>query len=362
MTMKRKWSMRVYNEGDEEGILELWKAVHPEREYDREKWLRWWRWMYKENPAGEGRIWLAEHGDKIVGQYAIMPVNVKIGNKIVFSSQSLDTMTHPDYRRQKVFETLAKRVYDEAANDGIHIVYGFPNKFSYPGFIKKLSWFDIAPLQIMLKPFNWRSAIRLKVKNKFLQKVLALGAGLVFNKIFFRTQQPPFAEGLAINQVSSFDDRINDFWAKVSSQHQIMVVRNKDYLNWRYSTPEANYSIFVAEKSGEIRGYLVLEHKLQGVTKVSYIFDLIAQSEEIMHCLVSKAMDDCQQKKVDLILYSLIANKTYRRILKRSGFISLPFLKGARFCAYVSPQFTPLEESLRNPQNWLVEPGDSDMV
>lgn len=58
--MERKWSMRTYTEGDEEGILELWKAVYPERAYDREKWLRWWRWMYKNNIADLGQIWLAD--------------------------------------------------------------------------------------------------------------------------------------------------------------------------------------------------------------------------------------------------------------------------------------------------------------
>jgi GNAT superfamily N-acetyltransferase len=359
--MKRKWSMRAYKEGNEEGILELWKAVYPEREYNQEKWLRWWQWMYRDNPAGGGRIWLAEHDGKIVGQYAIVPVKVKVGSKTVLGSQSVDTMTHPDYRHQKIFETLARKVYDEAEEDGIHIVYGFPNKFSYPGFVKKLNWFDIATMQVMFKPLNWRNAIKLKVKNKFLQAVLAMGASLVFNKVFFRTQKLPFVESLNINQVTSFDDRVNDLWAKISSQYHIMIVRDKDYLNWRYSTPGANYSILVAEKAGEICGYLVLEHKLRNGTNVSYIYDLLAQSEEIMHCLVSKAMDDCQQKKIDLIVYGLIADKTYRRILKRSGFISLLFLKGGRFCAY-SSSLSITKNFLKSSGNWLIQLGDSDAV
>lgn len=359
--MKRKWAMGAYKEGDEEGILELWKAVHPQREYDREKWLRWWRWMYKDNPAGEGRIRLAEHDGKIVGQYAIVPVRVKIGNKTVLGSQSLDTMTHPSYRRQKMFETLAKKVYDEAKRDGVYLVYGFPNEFSHPGFIKKLSWFNIGIMQPSFKPLNWRNAIKLKIKNKLLGKILAVGASLVFNKTFFRTQKPPFVEGLAINQVTSFDDRINDFGAKVSGQHQIMIVRDKDYLNWRYSTPEANYLIFVAERANEIYGYLVLEHKIQNGVKVSHIFDLIAQSEEVMHCLLSRAAEDCRQNEVDLILYPLIADKTYHRVLKKSGFMSLPFIKGMRFCAYSSSQFIS-KEFLKNPKNWLIQIGDSDQI
>ncbi len=359
--MERKWSMRPYKDGDEEGILELWKAVYPNRGYDREKWLRWWCWMYKANPAGEGRIWLAEHDGKIVGQYAVIPVKLKIGNEIILGLQSVDTMTHPDYRRQKMFETLTKKVYDEAEREGIFIVYGFPNQFSYPGFVKKLNWFDIATMQIMFKSLNWGSAVKLKVKNKFLQRVLAIGANLVFNKVLFRTQKPSEIEGLTIKQVTSFDERFDEFWAKVCSQSQIMVVRNKDYLNWRYSNPDANYSIFVAEKAREICGYLVLEHKVQSSVKVSHIFDLIAQSEEIMHHLLSEAVENCQQNKVDLILYPLVANKTYHRVLKKNGFISLSFIKGGRFCAYSSSPTIP-KEFLSNPENWLVQLGDSDAV
>ncbi|MFC2002762.1 GNAT family N-acetyltransferase [Chloroflexota bacterium] len=359
--MERRWSMRAHREGDEEGILELWKAVYPEKEYDPEKWLRWWRWLYKDNPAGGGRIWLAEHDGKIVGQYTIVPVKMKNGNKAVLGSQGLNLMTHPDYRRQKMFETLARKVYDEAEEDGLHIGYAFLNKFSCPGFVKKLNWFDIGIMQPMAKPLNWRNAVKLKIKSRFLQRVLAMGASLLVNKVFFRTSKPPDMEGLTINQITSFDDRINALWAKVSTQHQIMVVRSKDYLNWRYGTPEVNYSIFAAEKAGEISGYLILEHKILGEIKVSIIFDTVAQSEEVMHCLVSKAVEDCQQKKAALILYSLIANKSYRRVLRKNGFISLPFLKGSRFCAYSSSPSIP-KNFLKYSGNWLVQIGDSDAV
>ena len=107
VAMGQKWSMRAYREGDEDGILELWKATYPEKEYDREGWLRWWHWMYKENPAGPGRIWLAEYDGKIVGQYPIIPVLMKIGARIVTAFQSINLMTHPDHRRQGIYESLS---------------------------------------------------------------------------------------------------------------------------------------------------------------------------------------------------------------------------------------------------------------
>lgn len=318
--------------------------------------------MYKDNPAGTGKIWLAEHDGRIVGQYAIVPVRVKIGSKTILASQSLDTMTHPDYRRQGMFETLAKKVYDEARNEGIYLVYGFPNEFSYPGFIKKLNWFYIDTMQSMFKPLDWRNTIKLKVGNEFLQGIAATGAGLVFNKVFFRTQKPPFVEGLTISQTTFFDERFDEFWSKICHQSQIIVVRNRDYLNWRYSTPNVSYSILVAERDGKICGYLVLRDRKDRMKKnvrLSYIFDIVAQSEEVMHCLVSRAVEHCRQNKIDLILYSFIAGRIYHRVLKRNGFISLPFTERMRFCAYSSSPHIS-REFLTKGENWFVQIGDSD--
>jgi len=358
--MGQKWSMRAYREGDEDGILELWKATYPEKEYDRKGWLRWWHWMYKENPAGPGRIWLAEHDGRVAGQYSIVPVKMKIADEIINGAQSLDTMTHPNYRHQGIFETLAKETYRQAGKEGIHVVYGFPNEFSYPGFIKKLSWFDICSLQVMIKPLNWGNALRLKINNKLLLKLGAI-AGNFIQQTIYRTPKAPVMKDLMIIQISSFDDRIDEFWDEVSNQYKIMIVRNKDYLNWRYSAPEANYSIFVAEKANKICGYLVLEDKIQGGIKISHIFDLIAQSEEVMHCLASRAIEHCQQNKVDIISYSLIASEAYYRVLKRNGFISLPFIKGECFCAF-SNSLHISKAFLEDPKSWFAQIGDSDSI
>ena len=357
--MERRWSMRAYESGDEKGIFELWNSVYSARKYEWDKWLKWWRWIHKDNPAGESIIWLAEHNGKIVGQYAIMPVKVKIDNKVILISQSLDTMTHPDYRRQAIFETLAKKVYEEAERDNISIVYGFPNNFSHPGFINKLSWFNIGIMQLLFKPLNWRKAITLKIKNKYLKIILVIGANLVFNKVFFRTQKPPEIEGLSINQITCFDERFDEFWTEIRNQSHIIGVRNTSYLNWRYKVPYVNHSIFAAEKSGKICGYLVLRDTTERDIKVSHIFDLVAQSDKVMNHLLFKAIENCRQNKVDLLLYHLIANKTYHQTLKKNGFLSLPFLRGEYFCAYSRSLSIP-QEFLSNPENWFVQSGDSD--
>jgi len=358
--MGQNWSIRAYREADEEAILELWKAVYPEREYNDKQWMRWWRWMYKENPSGAPVIWFAEANGKLVGQYAIIRVKMKIGNKVIIGAQSLDTVTHPEYRHKGVFQTLAKKTYEQAANEGVHIVYGFPNQYSYPGFIRRLDWFDIATTQTLLKVLYWGNITKKRVRNRFLSSILAPAINLVSNEILFRTQKTSFVQGLEIAQISSFDERVNEFWAEISGQYQIMVVRNKDYLNWRYvNIPDANYLIYVAEIAGKIYGYLVFQCTQTEQTKVGNIFDILAQSEKIAQHLISKAIEHCKQERVDTIYCSMIANNLYLKAFRKNGFVSLPFVKGSKFCAYSSSPNIP-KEFLKDPKNWVVQIGDSD--
>ncbi|MFC2021450.1 GNAT family N-acetyltransferase [Chloroflexota bacterium] len=360
--MKRTWSARSYQEGDEAGIFQLWQAVYPAQTYDREQWLKWWRWLYKDNPGGTGWIWLAEDNGKIAGHSAIIPVALKIDSQTVTGFQSVNTMTHPDYRRQGIYEILAKKTYAAAGQAGSHIGFRFPNANSRPIALSKLDWFDVSSPQVWFKPYHWKNAIKLRIKNRFLSGLLAVGAALVFNKMLLRAKKAPLALGLTILKVTSFDERVNELWNRVSSQYPIMVVRDKDYLNWKYClVPGGNYSIYIAEKTDMICGYLVFRCITREETKVGLIFDICAESEEIAQCLILKAIEECEQAKVDLIYCSLIANKMYLQAFRKRGFISSPLVKGGWFCAYSSSPHIS-REFLKNPGNWYVQTGDSDKL
>jgi len=299
MGTKRVWSLSAYQEGDERGILELYKAVYPGKNYDPEQWMRWWRWMYKENPAGNIKIWLAKHDGKIVGQSAVVPAMMKVCTEVVTAFQAIDTMTHPEYRRQGIYETLATTSYDQVAKEGIHIGFRFPNEIARLIAVTKLGWFDIAPRQCWVKPINWKNVVKYQVNNRFLSRLLTTCVFSVLNKVFIRARKAPVVEGLTISEVSSFDDRINEFWSRISNQYKIILVRDKDYLNWRYVTiPDITYSIYVAEKVGEIYGYLVLRcNQVEKQTIIGIIYDIMAQSEQIAQYLISKAVKHFQQEE-----------------------------------------------------------------
>lgn len=75
-----------------------------------------------------------------VAYYGVFPCLAKYQNKAYLVAQSGDTMTHPDHQGKGLFTQLAKKTYEYCKEVGIHLVFGFPNENSYPGFIKKLDW------------------------------------------------------------------------------------------------------------------------------------------------------------------------------------------------------------------------------
>jgi len=71
--------------------------------------------------------------------YGVIPCFFKLDGKTVLAAQSADTMTHPDHRKQGLFQRLAAKTYDLAREQNIQFIFGFPNQNSLPGFIK-LNW------------------------------------------------------------------------------------------------------------------------------------------------------------------------------------------------------------------------------
>lgn len=83
---------------------------------------------------------IARAGAETAAFYGVLPVRMSLHGKQVTVAQSANTMTHPAHQGKGLFTRLARSTYDTAAQEGIPLVFGFPNKNSYPGFKQKLNW------------------------------------------------------------------------------------------------------------------------------------------------------------------------------------------------------------------------------
>lgn len=149
MSSKRTWQVREAGPGDEPQLGELFKRV-----FGFDRGVAHYQWKFTNNPAGPPVIAVAEDAGRIVGQYALWPTPLRLGGKVVAGAQSLDTMTHPDYRGQGMFTVLAEECMGYAAARCIVALYGFPNENSQPGFVRKLDWDCTGEIDVLMRPLK----------------------------------------------------------------------------------------------------------------------------------------------------------------------------------------------------------------
>ena len=99
------------------------------------------------------------------------------------------------------------------------------------GFLKKLGWFRVGDLRILIKP--------------------------IFPIISYNKR--PAAE-FKIEEIKEFPEDVASLWARLKSKLTIGIIRTKQYLDWRYlQCPDKGYRAFTVNRNGALVGYFVLK-------------------------------------------------------------------------------------------------------
>lgn len=103
-------------------------------------------WLYARNPAGSVIGCDAWEGDLLAAHYVCVPVDAVVSGRPLRVMLSLNTATHPDFQGRGLFTRLANATYEAGAAAGVGAVYGVANANSTPGFIRKLGFTLVKPL------------------------------------------------------------------------------------------------------------------------------------------------------------------------------------------------------------------------
>ena len=143
---------------------------------------------------------------------------------------SCDTMIDPQYRRQGLFVQLARRLYEQLeARHDIHLVWGFPNRRSLPGFVNRLGWRMAPPLPLMVRPLRPLAMLCRSVKplRRFL-KIPEIQKGFPNKPFTIKTST------VRISTLTHFDTAFDQLWKKNVPMNKVIQIRDSRYLNWRY--------------------------------------------------------------------------------------------------------------------------------
>lgn len=104
-------------------------------------------WLYVANPDGAAVGFDAWDGERLAAHYVCVPARAWVEGAQVPVLLSLNTATHPDYQGKGLFTKLASMTYDAGAAHGFDGVYGVANANSTPGFVRKLGFQLVRPLE-----------------------------------------------------------------------------------------------------------------------------------------------------------------------------------------------------------------------
>lgn len=151
---------------DTEGLrrdTELLDAELPDQRFADESYLRW---LYHENPHGDGffeTIVDDDDPDLAIAHYALVPQRYRDRNGDAPFVFSLNAVTRSGIQRKGYFTTISRRLFARAAGAGIRFVVGVSNENSTPPVVEKLGWRLYCPLPVVVVPRplrairGWRS-------------------------------------------------------------------------------------------------------------------------------------------------------------------------------------------------------------
>ena len=357
--MNKIWSIRDYNDGDEQKINDLFNSI-----FNKTRTLDHWNWEFKKNPDGS-KMLVAVDEERVIAHLGSLHRKIKIGKENSSASLEVDGVTHPDFGHRGIFVALGKRLLAESEKEGIDIVIGFPNENALPGH-RKLNCVELFSLHVMIRPVNFKNMSKKLFSNKFLCLLSEVVGKFMFG-VFYRVRKPKIRGNVTLKSIPEFDERFDRFWEEASSSHPIILHRDSRYLNWRYvECPGQYYQKFVAEKEDRVLAMVVVRVlERYGLTNGA-IVDILAlpNHENITHALLLKAIEHLKEKRVDMIACSVPEWSVYNMLLKKCGFVKCPKRLNPKEEPFIIYPFSKEVDIdfIKNPSNWYITWGDTDVV
>jgi hypothetical protein len=232
MSTAPAYEIRAYRPGDEHAILEAFNRIfarvdpgfHP-------RTLEQWRWLYERNPSGR-RIQLAVGEDgRVLAQYAGIPQRVRLDGEAGSFSQSVDSMSDPEFRR--------------LAREPLFVQVGraFDAAFGGTGAEKDtLMWGLPVPVAFRIG--------KKALKYELIRQQHKLSAPLA--------RIVPRPSALAAQELERFPAEIDALFERLASERRCIAVRDGAQLRWRYEEhPDHRYRIAGVRRAGELVGLAV---------------------------------------------------------------------------------------------------------
>jgi GNAT superfamily N-acetyltransferase len=172
------------------------------------KTLALWKWKHESNPFGKSPVFVAIHGEKLIGVRAFMQWHWQDGKKTYNALRAVDTATHPEWHGRGVFRQLTSTLVSSSASKGLDFIFNTPNKRSLPGYMS----------------MGWKIKGRLPLKFKLVRPW----------EITKNVIQEKAADPIRGITPTDWSEVAEHFQSVSSFPHAVGTNYTPEYLRWRY--------------------------------------------------------------------------------------------------------------------------------
>lgn len=318
-----------------------------------------WAWHYLENPytsLDDIPLWIVKDEQRVVGQLATIPVDLKVGNETIRAIWILDFIVDQNHRGRG----LGKRLVLAARGWCSTLITLGINEQS-TGVFRSLKWEALGGIHRYHKLLSPGDAVGEIAKIAPVRLLANLAFAGSRARLARRARADSGSDNDTIRSVTHFDSSFDDLWSRASVQWRCAVNRDSRYLDWQFRRQPGKQFEVLGYYEGELLvGYVVLFFRRPdrgGVSAKAAITDFCYQpesSDKIIKSLLAAAL----QRTLDQRAASLVTDILDERVeawLKHYGFWRIKN----------SPQFmasaTGRQNLIYEPRNWFLTRADSDV-
>ena len=200
-------------------------------------------WWFARNPAGS-LMSVARTDGRVIGVASHSLYRMVLEGEERLATFSVHATTDDSARGQGIFPALERRHEEQAEARGAAVVLAFASKPTAPIFLGPLGWTEVGRLRIWARPLP--GLLRPRSRAEPVQRF-------------------------------AFDRDAASSWPN-------HVVRDADYLNWRYLDSPRGYRAFAY---GD--GYAVLGHKRHRGVPIALVADLVGEPRPLLRACIAGA-------------------------------------------------------------------------
>jgi hypothetical protein len=221
---------------------------------------RRFEWLYRENPHGLARVWVAtEDGTgRALGVAAAFPRKFLTGDSFRTAFVLGDFCIDPQHRSLGLALQLQRACLKQINSAPRSLFYDFPSdrmmaiyrRMQIPDSDRMIRW---------AKPLRTDRKFAARVKSPSLAGSLAAP----FNQLLKWKDSATFPNGpwTITHQEGLCSDEFTELARSIGSSYGFCVERSAEYLNWRYlQHPLLRHELLTARRGKDLQGYVIFSH------------------------------------------------------------------------------------------------------